>query len=520
MRGIFIIIFTLFLNIAIFSSEVNPKNLDLVDVPIGDLFAYLSKNSKYTILGDTNTNIQKVDAYFEKGMEIDEILYILESTYNLKREQRGNTIIYHKIKENNSKGNGKVVGKIIDSESGAGIKGVKVILKQDKVYERFSDENGNFIIDNIPIGIGLINIKSKVYKFKGRNIDIKKGENSCEIILSKDGEDGELENIGIEDEQNIKKCDIMENINLKNSNCEDIQRILKETFGSKLKVSISKRNNSVIIMGDGREINQAIQLISKLDKKEKQIKVTAEILDVKENLFEELGFTWNFNGKNSSGKKRGLTAGVLTKNALAGLGEVVGSGFGLVGKFNSGKDVLDINLNLLEGNQDLKTQALPSIILLNGEEGVFKMTEEVIVGENKDENDKTERVTYTPIFREAGIILKVTPIVNDNDYIYLNLSLEASDFKLKKSLDSDIENSGTYNSQGGAKVTRSLNTRIQIKNNETILIGGLKRKVEQNIENRVPYLHKVPVVGKLFKSRKKVLENTDLYIKLKAEIVE
>lgn len=148
------------------------------------------------------------------------------------------------------------------------------------------------------------------------------------------------------------------------------------------------------------------------------------------------------------------------------------------------------------------------------------MTEEVIVGENKDENDKTERVTYTPIFREAGIILKVTPIVNDNDYIYLNLSLEASDFKLKKSLDSDIENSGTYNSQGGAKVTRSLNTRIQIKNNETILIGGLKRKVEQNIENRVPYLHKVPVVGKLFKSRKKVLENTDLYIKLKAEIVE
>ncbi len=75
---------------------------------------------------------------------------------------------------------------------------------------------------------------------------------------------------------------------------------------------------------------------------------------------------------------------------------------------------------------------MPSIVVTDGAEGEFKITEEVIVGEEKQENDNTEKTTYTPIFKEAGIILKVTPTIGENNTVFLKVKIEVSNFKLKK----------------------------------------------------------------------------------------
>ena len=198
----------------------------------------------------------------------------------------------------------------------------------------------------------------------------------------------------------------------------------------------------------------------------------------------------------------------------------MGTSINFVSKFNSGRDVLDLTLNLLETTQDLTVNALPSIILLNGEVGTLKMTEEVIVGQDKEENTDNDTVTYTPIFKEAGIILKVLPFIKEDNSVYLDINLEASDFKLKKSLKPSDVNSGTFNADGGSKVSRNLETKVRLKNNDVILIGGLKRKIDQKIDNKVPVLSEIPGVGILFKSKSSRLEHTDLYIKLKAEVIE
>ncbi|MGL4209965.1 MAG: type II secretion system protein GspD, partial [Cetobacterium somerae] len=124
------------------------------------------------------------------------------------------------------------------------------------------------------------------------------------------------------------------------------------------------------------------------------------------------------------------------------------------------------------------------------------------------------------IFKEAGIILKVLPSIKEDNSVYLDLDLEASDFKLKKSFKPNDENSGTFNSEGGSKISRQLKTKVRIKNNDIILIGGLKRKIDQKINSKVPILADIPAVGVLFKSRSSRLEHTDLYIKLKAEVIE
>ena len=205
--------------------------------------------------------------------------------------------------------------------------------------------------------------------------------------------------------------------------------------------------------------------------------------------------------------------------ALDSAGVSFGSGINLVRQFNNGNDVLGLGINLLQATQDLVISAMPSILVADGEEGEFKITEEVIVGEEKKENDNTEKTTYTPLFREAGIILKVKPLIKENGTIFLKVMIEVSNFRLKKNeKENMISEGGTYNSEGGSKIGRSIETTVKMRDGETIFIGGLKRAVIQNLDSQVPFLGTLPVINIFFKNQSVKKEITDIYIKLKVDI--
>lgn len=511
-----ILIFILF-SFNIFSNEIYPKELDLKDVPIVDVFAYLSKYSKYTIIGDYYLKDINIDCYFKKNTEIDEILKTISQTYGLTKIQNKNIVIYRGRKSEN---NDIVVGRVYDENTNLEVKNIKIILKNRDKLETISGTYGEYLFDNIVKGVYFLSISGQGYSYEGDFFEVKKGVNYHNIYIKRNNYKL-LKKIGKKIHQNNKNSDIIENILLENSNYKEIQKILKDTFGKDLNISFSKMNNMIVIYGKAQKVLLAKELVAKLDKRKKQVRVTAEIIDVKENLFESLGFNWAYGTKGRiNNKNNGIFMQSLISGTTDGIGDIIGSSINFISSFNNGKNVLNMTLNLLETTQDLTVNALPSIILLSGEMGTLKMTEEVIVGEDKEEDNDNDRVNYKPIFKEAGIILKVKPLIKTDGYIYLDLDLEASDFKLKKSLELKEENTGTFNSEGGSKISRNLKTKVRLKNNDVILIGGLKRKVDQKIKNKVPFLGDIPGIGILFKRTSSRIERTDLYIKLKAEIIE
>ncbi len=512
-----VFILFLFVHLNNFTTEIYPKELDLKDVPIVDVFAHLSKYSQYTLIGDSYVKDIVVDGYFKKDTTIDEILEVLELTYGLTRVKRGKTLIFRNRKSENKD---ILIGKIYDIDTNKELKNIKIVLKKRGTVETFSGEYGEYLMDDVVKGTYFISILSDEYYYHGDFLEIKEGVNQFDFYVERKNSKYS-KNIPQEREQKNKKDDIIENILLENLNYEEIERIIKETFDDKLKVSISPGNGSVILFGKDEYMYSAKKLIKSLDTRKKQVKVTAEIIDVKANLFEDLGFNWVYatQGRSSS-RSDGIYLETLISGTTDGLGEVLGSSINFISKFNSGRDILDLTLNLLETTQDLTVNALPSIILLNGEVGTLKMTEEVIVGQDKEESTNNDMITYTPIFKEAGIILKVLPYIKEDNSVYLNINLEASDFKLKKSLKPSDINEGTFNADGGSKVSRNLETKVRLRDKDVILIGGLKKKIDQKINNKVPLLSEIPAIGILFKSQSSRLEHTDLYIKLKAEVIE
>lgn len=113
------------------------------------------------------------------------------------------------------------------------------------------------------------------------------------------------------------------------------------------------------------------------------MRITSQILDVTDNLFENLGFDWLYSNSGSIEKNKGLDISLIGKAAVEGAGVSFGSGINLIRQFNDGNDILGLGINLLQATQDLVISAMPSILVADGEEGEFKITEEVIVGEEK-----------------------------------------------------------------------------------------------------------------------------------------
>ena len=500
------------------------QELELKNIVLSDALAVISKESRISIIADDKAKDIVLDLFFAKGENFENILDGIAATNNLKISTISEMLILSK-RNSNISGEMALGGKVLIDGYDNGIEGVKITVQKSSSSPVYTTYGGNFVINDLNPGIYVVKFEKAGFLTVGQIINIDKSINTITVSMERDKNNSEK----VKEEKDINN--IMEKtfingeefytekIKLMNISSDDVSNILKNSFGEEVRISSIPKMNIVIIVGKKDSTMSAIKLVKELDKEIQQVRITSQILDVTDNLFETLGFDWLYNNVGSVEKNSGLDISLIGKAALDSAGVSFGSGINLVRQFNNGNDVLGLGINLLQATQDLVISAMPSILVADGEEGEFKITEEVIVGEEKKENDNTEKTTYTPLFREAGIILKVKPLIKENGTIFLKVMIEVSNFRLKKNeKENMISEGGTYNSEGGSKIGRSIETTVKMRDGETIFIGGLKRAVIQNLDSQVPFLGKLPVINIFFKNQSVKKEITDIYIKLKVDI--
>ena len=282
-------------------------------------------------------------------------------------------------------------------------------------------------------------------------------------------------------------------IDLEYRNGKDITEALNGFFGFEV-IGI---DNKIIFSGDENKIEEMKKIIKSLDKEKEQVIIKGTIIDTSSNLFERLGIDWSINSDNAGANKDNLVAKFLN-------GEV-----SIASIFSKGGKFLGIDFNLLKENGDIRIEAMPTLMIMENEEGELKVTEEVLVGEKKTTKNDTEYVE--PIFSEAGIVFKINPEIrriNGVKKILLKIDTEISNFKLTSS----------YNASSGAKQKNQTKTTITLNNGGSTFIGGLKQDVSKETIRRVPVLSKIPIIGPLFKYRRNNREVRDIYIEIEAII--
>ena len=327
------------------------------------------------------------------------------------------------------------------------------------------------------------------------NKNSNKNKNSANVSKNNESTSNNNKNQVQNQVQPVKEKKRTGEIDLEYRNSKDITEKLNGFFGFEV-IGI---DNKVIFNGDESKIEEMRRIIKSLDKEKEQVIIKGTIIDTSSNLFERLGIDWSINSDNTNATKDNLVAKFLN-------GEV-----SIASIFSKGGRFLGIDFNLLKENGDIRIEAMPTLMIMENEEGELKVTEEVLVGEKKTTKKDTEYVE--PIFSEAGIVFKINPEIrkiNGIKKILLKIDTEISNFKLTSS----------YNASSGAKQKNQTKTTITLNNGGSTFIGGLKQDVSKETIRRVPVLSKIPIVGPLFKYRRTNRELRDIYIEIEAVIQE
>ena len=274
--------------------------------------------------------------------------------------------------------------------------------------------------------------------------------------------------------------------------------------------------NRVLISDYPSVVSEMVALIEELDKEERMISIHVKIIETKIDSESKLGISWPtaVNASLGAGTLSDLsTDGTTTESTQ--LDNVAASWNPNTGKSFWGTltaEQVDAVLNMLETSGNSKLVSDPHLTTLENHEAVIKIETIIpIPTVNRFTEGAATQDILTFVDEEVGISLVVTPRINENGKITLDVEQKVEDI---------IGFSGTVESQKPITSSRSIKTRITVENGQTAALGGLLKEDLIETEQKVPLLGSIPLLGKwLFTSKSSDKSTSDLIILITPMIV-
>lgn len=216
------------------------------------------------------------------------------------------------------------------------------------------------------------------------------------------------------------------------------------------------------------------------------VSVSADIVEISGSLSDTKGFTWN---------------------ELFEFGEIGIPGIITIGDFQR-KTGLATSLRVLETEGKAQLLSNPKVIAKSGTQANFVVGGEVPVPYTNNQGVGAD-------FKKFGVILNVLPVIlsEKKGVIDVQLQLEVSNPDYSR----PVVVSGTTIP---SMVTRQIQTEVELKSGETLVIGGLKKSTRNVSKRRVPVLGRIPLLGLLFRTTDIVEEQSSLFLFITLDIVK
>lgn len=284
-------------------------------------------------------------------------------------------------------------------------------------------------------------------------------------------------------------------------------------FLSEGRIQANKESNSIIVTDVPPKVAEIRQLIAEIDIPEKQVMIEARLIDMSEQAQRSLGIRWSMYKPDTSG-----VAGMPTSSSASPLGAVrnaiAGEGMDeLAGPITEGIETnltnytgrgalmtlgadlhvfgndynFEAQIDALESRNLVKTLANPKVVTLNNVPATIEIKKNIPYTEAV-QGPSGDTTTQEVEFEEAGILLEVLPNITNNGYVRMMLKPEQ---KIDR---------GRF--QGIPIIDeRALEANVIVKDESTVVLGGLRQIENTNNTDGVPWIHKVPVIGWAFKSK-------------------
>ncbi len=222
------------------------------------------------------------------------------------------------------------------------------------------------------------------------------------------------------------------------------------------------------------------------------IAISADIVEISGSYERDLGFAWTPFQAGVNFAEKAIPTGAILQ----------------VGDF-ARTTQLNTSLKLLETEGKAQLLSNPKVIVQAQSQANF------VVGGEQPYPTANGNGTVTTDFKKFGVIMNVVPVINPNkkDTIRAELQLEVSNISATSSVQ-------VGNTTVPSIVTRQIQTAVEVKSGETLVIGGLKSSSKNVTVTKVPFLGSIPLLGLLFTTKSVTETQESLFLFITMEIVK
>ena len=310
------------------------------------------------------------------------------------------------------------------------------------------------------------------------------------------------------------------------------QKASAPVISKNVQVVPDKATNTLVIMAEREDYKVLENIIKQLDVPRAMVYIEALIMEVNTNKDFQLGVEWRgmkevndttgaFIGSGGAGTTTNPGAynildSIITPatSSTSTITTAFPNGFSL-GVVGTGITIGGITfptigavIQAYKTDQDVSILSTPQIMTLDNEDAEINVGENVPYITQQQQSATNTLVNYNSYeYKDVGVILDITPHINQGNFIRLKISLQST--KLTSAATSTTPTT----------LKRTAKTTTVVKDNETIVIGGLVGDSTEDDTYRIPLLGDIPYLGWLFKTHSTTREKTNMYVFLTPHIV-
>ena len=459
-----------------YEDQVELISLDLKGMEIRDVLKILSQKSGLNMVADND--VKGAVSLYVKDVDVMDALDIVVFTNSLAYEQEGTLIR----------------------------------IMTDKKYEKlhgatFKDRTKTEIVklehaNATSIAAVLSKIKTRVGK-------VIADDASNTIVLIDNAENVKRMKEAIEEMDVLLVTEVFSLDYAKAEIIKDkLEKMLSENIGS---IKFDERTNKLAVKDTTFKMKEIRKIIEAFDEKTREVTIDAHIIKVTLSDKYSNGIDWS----------TVATLGDITieaaSNLTTSLTGTTPSTLTIAKKGGTHSSVL----RLLKTFGETDVLSRPRITVTNNEEAniLVGAKEVYVTSEVTTTSGGTYHTTDHVQFVDVGVRLSVTPEINKDGYIKMKIKPEVSDTDSTKTV--TLTNpDGSTRSIIPYVTTSEAETTVLVKDNTTIIVGGLMKDTITKYNEKVPFLSDIPILGKLFTSKGKSKEKTELVIFLTPHIIE
>jgi len=281
---------------------------------------------------------------------------------------------------------------------------------------------------------------------------------------------------------------------------EDAKKLVLSVFReSRPMVQEDTALNTLIVKADVVTLREVERFLLQVDRTKAEVELDVEILEVNRNLLQEIGAGFNstlFELNMGNTNDDGSISSTFKLDAIKDT--------------NFFMTVPSVAMNLLETSGDNRLIAKPNLRGIHGEEISFMVGDKVPIPQTQFQSFAAGGVNNTPVttyrYENVGLEIKITPFVHQNEEVTLDIELSMTFVT-------------SYVDQFPVMGQREIKNSIRLKEGETNIIGGFIRDEERDSMAGIPLISHLPIIGKLFGSTDRTVEQKDLIFSITPRVI-